>query len=61
MGMLLNIWIIGMLLTFVWTMWTNHKASDEEKCNIMEMALGSVMWPFWVLWKIGHKLMGGGE
>jgi len=59
MGMLLNLWILGMLLTFVYSMWVNHKSDADDKANMMEMALASVMWPFWVLWKVGHKLMSG--
>ena len=59
MSMLLNIWIVGMILTFVWTMWTNHKKSEgEEKCSLMEMALGAVMWPFYFLYKVFHKFIG---
>jgi len=58
MGMLLNIWILGMVLTFVYSMWMNHKSEESDKSTMMEMALSSVMWPFFIMWKLWHKLMG---
>jgi hypothetical protein len=54
---MINLYILGVILIFAYSMWVNRGA--EEKSSMMDMAFASLLWPLFLVWMAWMKISDG--